>query len=68
MYKHAPGTIWRHALLRVERRARAILAAREALTARGIDPSCVTATHEYALLGEAARLANRLAFAAGIAA
>lgn len=68
LYRHAPGTIWRHALIRVERRSRAILAARHALEAQGIDGSCVMATHEYALLREAAILANRLAAAAGVTA
>lgn len=68
MYKHAPGTIWRHALRRVERRAAAIRTARQALEAAGIDGSCVTSTHEYELLREASRLSCRLAVCAGITA
>lgn len=52
--------LWRRALRRVERRATVIRAARPLLG------EAVTLTHEYALLRQAVRTANRLAVAAGI--
>lgn len=65
-YRHAPGTIWRHALRRVDRRARIL---REAEQAEQADPTTGTLWYVLACradLREAARLANRLAYCAGI--
>lgn len=71
MYKHAPGTIWRRALARVDRRAAAMRPAVVRLHAiageQGAGSSIALLSHEYALLREASRLANRLAHCAGIA-
>ena len=63
-YRHAPGTIYRRAMRRVERRASILRA--YALAHPECRPFEILSA-EYVLLVEATRTANRLAYCAGIA-
>lgn len=74
MYRHAPGTIWRRALARVDRRAAKVRALKPLAYANApiivgvpVWSHCDECEAAARLLHEAVRLSNRLAVCAGIA-
>jgi len=67
MSRSHPRTLWHRALRRVDRRAEAIRANRPMLAVRAANPEhCPECAAREQLLREAALLANRLAWVAGI--
>lgn len=72
-YRHAPGTIWRRALARVERRAATVRALRPIgyatapiIVGTPIWSHCADCERAAVLLRDAVRLSNRLAYCASV--